>query len=330
MKILVTGASGFIGSNLVRLLLDRGESVRVFLRPASNKIALEGLDVEVVYGDVTNVESFRNALKGCKQLYHCAGKVDLGISQGEKHNIVYRVNVEGTINAARLAMEEGIEKMVFTSTSETIGWGSKSFPADEKTKYNLSYFHIASVDTKYTAEQKLMEYHKNDGLNVVIVNPTICFGEWDTKPTTGRILQAANYNLLHVYPDGGTNIIDVKDVAQGHILAMEKGKAGERYILANENLSYLDLFTMINEELAKSRSSFRMPFLPAVFLGYLGEVINTITPVETILSSNFIRYSYITNYVNGEKAFKQLGLKVSPVREAIRRQIKWMRDYHYL
>lgn len=329
MKTFVTGATGLVGGNLVRALVTRGESVRALVREKSNAIALNGLEVEMVPGDIRDRDSLTRALKGCDRVYHCAASVsqwrgNLPISKD--------ININGTVNVLEESLRAGVERVVYVSTVDTLGLSRRESPADETSSHeSMAKFRNPYVDTKYEAERRAREFVKK-GLNLVVVNPTYMFGPWDVKPSSGlMILEVARGKALG-YPGGGNNFVDVEDVVQGIILAMEKGRSGEKYILANQegNLTYQEIFTLIARIVGVKPPRFRIPYAVALIGGYLSDIYGKLTGAEPQINSVTVRLGYAPHYFSPAKAIKELGIPQSPVEGAVRRAYEWFKKYGYL
>ncbi len=238
---LVTGATGFVGWHIARKLLDRGEHVRILVRDPSRVRELDG--AEVVVGDLRDADSLARAVEGCRVAYHAAADYRLWTRHPEE---MFRSNVEGTRNLLNAAKSAGLERVVYTSTVGCIGLhtGDEQFvPSDETTPVNLDQMSGPTSGRNFMAEQVALEFAK-DGFPVVIVNPTAPVGDHDFKPTpTGKILVDFVRGAMPGFVDTGLNVVDVRDVADGHLLAMERGVAGERYILGSENLTLEEIVT---------------------------------------------------------------------------------------
>lgn len=327
MKVLVTGATGLVGVNLVRRLLKEGSDVRILVRRNSNRKGFEGIRVEEFIGDVTDYESVKNAMKGVKQVYHVAGVVDMSrFFRSEME----AVNIGGTENVCRATLETGVLRMVHTSTISAVGTGpSKDQPWDETCEWNFGPLDNPYCTTKYYGEKVVQEYVKK-GLDAVIVNPSYMFGPWDVKPTSGRmIVTIAKYGIPG-YTGGGNNFVDVEDVVEGHILAMQKGKTGERYILANENMTYREIFSLIAEVVGKKPPKFYMPKSIMLPLSFIGNIFGIIAPYTfKDFNTSTVGFGYTTQYVTAKKAIKELGFKQTPVRVAVEKAYKWFKDNGY-
>ena len=243
MKALVTGATGFIGAAVARALLDSGIEVRVLVRPTSNLKNLDELNVEPVHGDLEDPSSLRQALAGCQQLYHVAAHYALW----DQHpSIFYRVNVDGTRNLLTAASQVGVERIVYTSTIGAIGLPEGGGPGTENTPLVPSQLAGDYKRSKYLAEQEVLKLAQS-GVPVVIVNPTAPVGERDVKPTpTGQIIVDFMLGRMWAYIETGMNLVDLEDVAIGHLRAMERGRIGERYILGNRNMTFYEICTILS------------------------------------------------------------------------------------
>ncbi|MCC7355653.1 MAG: SDR family oxidoreductase [Anaerolineae bacterium] len=327
MTILVIGATGLLGGNLTRQLVEQGEEVRVLARPRQRRkpSAIDGLPVEVVAGDVTDLESVRRALYACRHVYHAAGLLGMGSGEWAQYR---RTNVEGTANVCRAAMEAGVERLVYTSTASAVGWSVDGNPVDETAPWNFDRWPVPYIVTKREAEVLVIELVSR-GLPAVVVNPTYCFGPWDAKPSTGTLLRVAATGLLAAVPGGGANFVDVRDVARGHILAMARGRVGERYILGGENLSWMEFFRLAAQLLRVRPPRFVFPRWLGVLGGYWADLLARLG-MPMPISANGMRTFYVRHFVSSEKAKRELGYRPSSARTAIADAITWMREYGYL
>ncbi|MEW6619368.1 MAG: NAD-dependent epimerase/dehydratase family protein [bacterium] len=330
MKVLVTGATGFLGVNLVRRLIQEGLMVRALIRNTSNTLGLERLDIEKFYGDVLNRESIANALKGCDVVFHTAGIVSLWVPNKQAKKMMWDVNVGGTINVLEEALKSNVEKVVYTSTVSTIGI-KKGEPADETTSFNLGYLDIDYINSKYEAEIKAQQI-LGKGLPLIIVNPSYMFGEWDIKPTSGRMILEMAKGKIIGYPPGGNNFVDVEDVAKGHFLALKNGKVGERYILASQNLTYREIFEKIAQIVGVKPPTMRIPYSLSMGMSYLSEQWSKhISKKEPMITVGLSKMGYVNHYFTPQKAIK--GIEFSPqtpIDESIKKAFYWFKRYGYL
>lgn len=322
MPILVTGASGFIGTNLVKALVAQGQSVRILRREWSDMLGLRDVPLEEHIGDIRDFETVRQATADCSQVYHVAALLKIAPFERERF---YRTNVLGTENVARAALETGVERMVHTSTIGTVGYGNESQPATEETQFNLGQFRLPYIDTKREAEELILRYHREEGLPVVVVNPGYVFGPWDRRPGLNRILELADQGKLWFYVEGGLSVVDVNDVAQGHLLAMERGRPGERYILSNQNLTYKEFLSMANEFVGHAPPKWKVPYSLLLALGFVGEALGRVFGFNPQISARVARMTRITHYVSAEKARRELGWNTTPLAESFARTFDWIR-----
>lgn len=326
MKILVTGATGFIGTNLVRKLVEQGEEVRILRREWSNMIGLEGLPVEEHTGNVRDYDSLRQAVKGCSRVYHLAALLKIAPFERDRFQ---KTNVLGSENIARAALAEGVEKMVYTSTIGAVGYGPKENPATEESEFNLGHFKLPYIDTKRKGEEVILAYCKK-GLPAVIVNPGYVFGPWDKRPGANRFFDMALRGRLWFYIGGGLSVVDVDDVVQGHLLAMEKGRIGERYILSNQNMTYKEFLSLINEFIGKKPPKFKIPYVLLLTLGYFGDGLGKLFRFNPQISSRVARFTKINHYVSSEKAKIELGYSTTPLAESFQKTFNWLKEYNDL
>ena len=326
MKTLVTGGSGFIGSAVVRALLQRGQAVRVLVRAPEQSVNLAGLDVELVAGDVLNRPSLERALEGCQFVYHLAA---IYANWLPDRSVIQRVNVEGTRNLLQACFERAVERVVYTSSTAALGAHGRR-PADETARFNLADTGDAYYLSKYRAEQVALEFAAR-GLPLVIVNPTNPIGPYDVKPTpTGRLIIDVLKGRLPGYVDGGLNVIDVEDVASGHLLAMEKGQPGERYILGNENFSIRDYFKIIAVAGHGKAPTLKIPLRLAIATAYLYEAIAAVSHKPPVTTVGWVKVGSHYSFWDSTKAVRELGLPQTPVRASLQRAIDWFREKRYL
>jgi dihydroflavonol-4-reductase len=330
---LVTGATGFVGLNLVRKLVERGERVRIFARPqAKPRKGLEGIEVEQAAGDVTEPETLAAAMSGVRRVYHVAGVTAQGPWRSTRRWLK-KVNVVGTDNVCKAARDAGVERLVHCSSIAAIGYGPLEQPATESQSWNLGRLASPYYDTKRDAET-IVQHHVEQGLDAVIVNPGFMVGAYDVKPTSSLIvLEAARRRGgIPIYPTrGGINALDVEDAALGHIFAMEKGKKGERYILGNENISWRALFTLANEVAGKPPPWLPVSVVPTYPFALVFNAIGWFAPDRfDNFNTTTLRAGAIGHYVSPEKARRELGLAATPLRKSMERALDWFQKNGYL
>jgi len=327
LKILVTGATGFVGANLVHRLVAEGASVRILHRPSSNLRVLDDLPVERVMGDVTDSNSVERALEGIEVVYHVAGAVSFW---RRERTWLHQVNVQGTQNVVRAALEHGVRRLVYTSSIATIGYRTDGQPADETTPYNWTRFAIPYMETKRAAEREVLEGVKK-GLDAVIVNPAVMFGPRDVNFHAGQIIRFIRMGKLPGYPPAAMTVCDVDDVVHGHIQALERGRTGHRYILGGEILPLRDVFRIIAEVVGVSFADREVP-LALYYVAALGNELRSLVggrrpqltrDLITALDLQSCGYS-------SEKAQTELGYRITPIREAIEKASRWYKENGYL
>lgn len=328
MKTLVTGATGFVGSNLVRRLLkDEGE-IKALVRKNSNTKNIDGLDIEIVNGDLRDRESLMSVLKGCDTLYHVAAHYSFWDRDSKK---IYDINVEGTKNILYAALKRGLEKVVYTSTVGCIGIPQNGDCGTEKTELNPPDFHNHYKRSKYLAEVEALKICKK-GLPLVIVNPSTPIGPMDIKPTpTGKIIVDFLNKKMPAYINTGLNLIDVRDVARGHILAAQRGRIGERYILGNENISMKSILNLLEEITGIKAPRIRMPYLLALTAAHINQLISDkITKRPPFIPLAGVRMAKRFMYFDASRAVRELSLPQSSIKKALEESVKWYYEHGYV
>ena len=327
MKILVTGATGFIGGNLARELWRRGDDVQALIRPGSNQLAIRDTGIIPIEGDILDRQSVDRAVRGCEAVFHVAAAYTFW---SKDRTNVARTNIQGTINVLEAARRARVSRTVYTSTVGTIGL-PKQGQGDENTPLNPETLHGHYKNSKHQAEQQALNITAND-MPVIVVNPTLPVGPWDVKPTpTGKIILDFLRRKVPAYLKTGMNVVDVADVVDGHILAMEKGRPGERYILGNQNMSLKDLFDMISKLTGFSAPRIRLPYWLVVALGYAAQFAEgTLLGKEPTIPLEGVLASKVPAYVNCDKAVRELGQPQRSIEDALKQSINWFIDHGYI
>jgi dihydroflavonol-4-reductase len=321
MRAFVTGGTGFIGANLVRALLADGTEVRALVRPGSDRRNLDGLPVEIVTGDLAGAEQLVDLIAGCDVVFHVAAHYSLWAHERET---IYHVNVGGTKRLLQAARRAGVRRFVHTSSVAAIGVPPRGETATEDFVTTLEDLCGDYKRSKYLAERAAMEAAR-EGLDVVIVNPSTPIGPYDLKPTpTGEILTRFLAGRMPVYVDTGLNLIDVADVARGHVLAWRRGRPGERYILGHRNLTLRELLELLGQLSGRPAPRFAVPHLLPLALAFLDEkVLGFRFGRRPRLSWDAVRMSRHHMYYDSAKAVRELGLPQSPIEDALARAIDW-------
>jgi dihydroflavonol-4-reductase len=324
---LVTGGTGFIGSHLVRALLARHRRVRCLVRPSSRRSNLEGLAVEIVTGDLLEFESLRRAARGAETVYHCAADYRLYARDSAE---LFAHNVLGTQNMLRAAGEAGAAKIVYTSSVGALGLTADGSPANEETPVSENAVVGNYKKSKFRAEQIALSM-ASAGLPLVVVNPSTPVGELDIKPTpTGQIIVDFLNRRMPAYVETGMNVVDVRDVAAGHLLAAERGRIGEKYILGNRNLSLKQIFDTLSEITGIPSPALKLPHWIPLAAAAAETALSRITGRLPRVSLESVRMSKHRMYFDSSKAVRELGLVQSPVEEALSRAVTWFRDQGYV
>jgi dihydroflavonol-4-reductase len=320
---LVTGASGFLGWHIARKLLAGGAQVRVLVRSTSRLRELEG--VETVTGDLRDAASLERAVAGCSVVYHAAADYRLWAAHPRE---LYDSNVEGTRNLLAAAQRAGVERLVYTSTVGCIGIPAGG-EGDEDTPVSLDDMCGPYKRSKFLAEKVVMEFAGN-GFPVVVVNPTAPVGDHDFKPTpTGRIILDFVKGGMPAYIDTGLNVVDAGDVAQGHLLACERGHNGERYILGSENLTLAEIFERLERASGVRAPARRIPYALAYAAGAVSTGWAGITGREPRAPLDGVRMARKKMWVTHAKAARELGFAPEPATAALTRAVEWFRSHGY-
>ncbi|HYK82138.1 MAG TPA: hopanoid-associated sugar epimerase [Gemmatimonadales bacterium] len=329
MTTLVTGATGFVGSALVRRLLDARQDVRALARPGSTRRLLEGLPVEIVEGDLTAPETLRPAVRGCRALFHVAADYRFWVRDP---GAMHAANVTGTVALMRAALDCHVERIVYTSSVATLGHAAAGAPADEDTPVTLADMIGPYKRSKFLAEEEVRRLATQAGLPAVIVNPSTPVGPRDAKPTpTGRLVLDAARGRVPAYVDTGLNIVHVDDVAEGHWLAYQRGRPGERYVLGGENLTLQEILTRIAAITGQAPPRVRLP-LPALYpVAIAAETWARLrgrgTPLVTL---DELRMSRQRMFFSSAKAERHLGYAPRPAQQALEDAVRWYREHGYL
>lgn len=326
---LVTGATGFVGSAVARNLIARGCKVRVLTRPNNDRRNLAGLDVEVVEGDLLKPETLRPALEGCRGLFHVAA--DYRIWTRDVAGM-FAANVDGTRAILQAAADVNVERAVYTSSVAVLGIHPNGVPSDEGTP--VTYADMVGVykQSKYRAEEACNDVIEKTDLDCVIVNPSTPIGPYDVKPTpTGRIIVEAANNKMPAYVDTGLNVAHVEDVAEGHILAFERGERGRRYILGGDDMSLKEILYAVAEAANSRPPRFQIPRGPIYPLAYIAEAWSNLTGIgEPFVTVDGLRMSKKKMFFSSHRAEQELGYQHRAGTTAIQDAVSWFRDNGYL
>ena len=324
MAVFVTGATDVVGANLVRALIRRGERVRVLLRnndPYNN--ILKDLSVERTYGDPKDLNALRRAMKDCTAVYHTEELNPVEYCPPAAYD---DTNAGGTRRVLQVALEREIRRVVYTSSGFAVGCGAPDTLATEDIEFNLAHLGDPYIESKRKAESIAKEFVEK-GLEVVILNPGLVLGPLSVRPTIGTALVRLSGTLTKLYPGGGILVSDAEDVARAHLVAMERGRCGERYIVGAENAKYLLLLELLYNLLGFRPVSIPMPRFSAYLMSWMADSFARIfgKAIPSIPSVSVIRRTYMDLFLSAEKATLELGMRWTPLKETLQKTVDWLR-----
>jgi dihydroflavonol-4-reductase len=328
MKCFVTGATGFLGSHVARVLADQGADLRVLVRSTSSLRNLEGLKAETATGDLRDAGSLEKAMAGCDTVFHVAADYRLWVKDPAE---MYQSNVGGTRSILEAARKNGVQRLVYTSSVATVGFTSNGHPADEESPVALVDMIGHYKRSKFMAEQLALGAGRG-GMHVVTVNPTTPVGERDVKPTpTGRIVLDFLKRKFPAYVETGLNLVDVRECARGHVAAMERGKTGERYILGGEDLTLKQILDTLGRITGLPSPRVKLPYFFAFATGVVDEAITgRLLRREPRATVDTVRMGKKKMFASSGKAERELGWKIVPVEGALQRAVEWFRSNGYV
>jgi dihydroflavonol-4-reductase len=324
---VVTGGTGFVGAAVVRRLVSAGNRVRVLARPGNPQQLLTGLPVEIADGDLGDAASLQRCLRGCRLLFHVAAMYALWTTD---RRLFYQVNVEGTRRVLRAAAEAGAARVVYTSTVGALGIPADGSPGTEETPVSLADMTGDYKRSKFLAEEVARDFARQ-GLPVVIVNPSAPIGPGDVKPTpTGQFIVDFLRGKMWAYVDTGLNLVDVEDVAAGHLLAAERGKVGERYILGGRNFTLREIFEILGRIAGMRPPRFKLSAAAILPIAHLSEwIADHLTGRPPLVAVDAVRMARKRMYFDPGKAVRELGMPQSPVENALAGEVQWFRTNGY-
>ncbi len=320
---MLTGATGFVGSAVARVLAARGHKLRLLVRPSSDRRNVAGVDAELALGDLTDAASLARAVAGCRYVFHVAADYRFWVP--DPHAML-RANVDGTLAMMRAAQTAGVERIVHCSSVAALGWAPQGEFADENTPTNESDFIGTYQRTKYVAERTVLDLVRQEKLPVVVVNPAAPVGPRDIKPTpTGKMIRDAAAGRVPAYIDTGLNIVHVDDVAEGHVLALERGRVGERYVLGGENLLLKDVLALVANVVGRKPPSIELPEAVVWPAALFMEGLARLTGITPMMTRDHIKMARHKMFYSSAKAMNELGYNPRPVRSAIEDAVAWFR-----
>ncbi|MEJ5376974.1 MAG: hopanoid-associated sugar epimerase [bacterium] len=329
MMTMLTGATGFVGGNLLDLLLEKGFRLRCLVRDKQKaKGILPEKDVELLEGDLRDPDSVKRCAAGCKVIFHTAADYRLWVPDPQN---MYEINVGGTKNVLGAARAMGVERVVHTSSVGALGIPQDGSPGTEETPVRWEDLVGPYKRSKYLAEQEALRAAR-EGIDVVIVNPSTPVGAKDRKPTpTGRTIVDFLNRRMPAYVDTGLNLVHVRDVVEGHLLALERGRSGQKYILGNQNLTLREIFQILAQVSGMQAPSIRLPRWPILMLAHAEAAIcKWVTGKEPRIPLDGVKMAAKKMFFDSTKAIKELGIPQRPVRQALAEAVAWFREMGYV
>jgi dihydroflavonol-4-reductase len=326
MKVLLTGADGMLGSHIARQLLKRNYKVRALLFPGANHIALEGLDVERVPGNILNYGEVLAAAKGCDQIVHVAANTNVWPSRSE---MVRRVNIDGTRHMIKSAKAVGVSRFVHIGSASSFGLGPKHAPSDETAPFNGRKYGLDYVDSKYEAQQILLREVAENGFPAIVIAPTFMFGPYDTKPGSGQMIIALRQRKVPGFTNGGRNFVHVNDVATAAVNALTMGRTGESYIAGHENLSYREVMHKIAGVVQVPPPKMQVPDFILKIAGLFGSALGMAKIATPNLSHRMALVACDGQYFSSAKAVAELNMPQTDIETAIREAYDWFVEHGY-
>jgi dihydroflavonol-4-reductase len=327
MPVLVTGADGFLGSNVVRQLLAAGRQVRCLVQPGRSSATLAGLAVDIVHGDILDLEQMTAAAAGCEGIIHTAGSTTIWPARAPH---IRRINVMGTATVIQAAIFGKVARLVHIGTANSFGFGSKNSPGDETRPYMAGRYGLDYLDSKYEAQQVVLGAVRATGVPAVVVNPTFMLGPYDSGPGSGTMIVRLARGQVPGYAAGGRCYASVRDVATAAVNALEGGEVGRCYICGNENLNYREAFSTICGVLGVRAPSMSFPPVLTKAVGLAGSAAAAVSGRPPTLSYPMASIACDEHYYSSERARRELGLPQTPVAQAVEEAVDWFRRNGYL
>ncbi len=327
MNVLLTGPDGLLGSNLVRILLAEGHSVKCLIFPGSASKTLEGLDIERFYGNILNPSEVSEAMQDCDVAIHAAANTSVWPIRSEK---IRQVNYDGTRNIIDAALQHQIKRLVHIGTANSFAHGSKNDPGDETRPFTGGQFGLDYIDSKYRAQELVLQSVREKGLPAVIVNPTFMFGPYDSLPSSGKMIIGFAKGKIPGYTRGGRNFAYAGDVAQAAVNALTLGRIGECYIAGNTNLHYRELFGIMGRVVGRKAPKIALPDLAVKAFGYLGTASGMLFGASPALNHVTAQVAGHEQFYSPAKAVRELQMPQTDIETAISLAFNWLKENKYL
>ena len=321
MRVLITGANGFLSGHIVHELLRRGYTVRAMMRSGAKAPALSGLNIEIVYGNITNKADISTAVKDCDYVIHTAADTNQSY---RKTSDYYPVNVDATANIVEAVQNENCKRLIFVSTANTMGFGTVVNPGNERTPVSPLFLKSGYAKSKLLAQDLVLEAVKNRMIDAIVVNPTFMIGPFDHNPHSGRIFNMILKKRFVICPPGGKNFVDVRDAAKGIVNAITDGNSGECYLLAGVNLSFHDFFLKVNMIEKHKATLISLPAQLLIIFGVIGSIFQYLGKRSELNYTN-AHILCTGNYFDNSKAVRYLGLSFSDMDKTISDYLNWIK-----
>ena len=327
MRVFVTGADGLLGNNMVRLLLDAGHQVKVFIQEGKDLGYLTDLTIEASYGDLLNYEQLRDAMKGSEVVINAAAVTDTWPNQGP---LYWKVNVDGVKNVIQAVKENQVARLIHVGTANSFGPGNLENPGNETTPFDGARYKLDYITSKYEAQKIVLNEIKENNLPAMIVNPTFMIGPYDVKPSSGKMIISVIQGKVPGYAPGGRNFAYVRDVAQAIVNAVTMGRLGECYILGGTNLSYKQMFGKIASIFNVKPPKLGIPAFAVLIYGRILSIVGNMSGKEPVISYPLGVISNELHYYSSAKAVKELNMPQTDIEFAINEAVDWFKQENYL
>ncbi|HEY0741543.1 MAG TPA: NAD-dependent epimerase/dehydratase family protein [Chryseosolibacter sp.] len=323
MKVLITGANGLLGANVAHTLFRAGEQVVLFVRPNADLSSIADLPCEVIFGDIQDADAVWRAVQQVDAVVHAASTTDM---TPQPFAYYESININGTKNVTNALLASPGKRLIYVSTANTFAPGSKALPGNELNGFSFFDFNSGYINSKYIAQQIVLESVERHGLDAVVVNPTFMLGAYDAKPSSGKIILFGIRPGITWCPPGGKNFVSVRDVANGIHAALYEGKKGQCYLLTGENLSYKEFFRMLHDTTGSSSRLVVIPKPLMIVGGMIGSAMNALNLRKVSFNLTNVRLLSVENYYSGIKAQTEFRLRLTPVKVAIAEALEWFKN----
>ena len=327
MKVFISGADGFLGSNLARELLKRNHEVVAFVKEGDDPKTIKALEVDIRYGDLLDAASIEAAMKGCDAVVHTAASTGIWPYRSD---IQKKINVDGTKNMVAASKANKISRYIHIGTANSFGFGSKENPGNETLPYASGIYGMDYMDTKYEAHQYVLKEVRENNFPAIVITPTFMFGPYPARLGSAKMVVSVYQKKVNGYTKGGRNYIAVKDVCVAIANGLTQGRIGESYIAGNRNLNYKEIFTLIAGVVGVKPPKLAFPGFIAKTVGWVNTVLARTFNFEPVISTSMAQMALDEHYYSPEKARKELGLPQSSLEDAVRESFEWLKENKYI